>query len=174
MAAAGGSHALKPYLDAIRSTLDAALCVENFASQLVERHNKPEVEARTHKELLLTPVVISRSKHERVLIEGSINSVRVSVKIKQIDEIEQILTKKFTRFLMMRAEHFIVLRRKAAEGYDLSFLVTNFHVEAMIRHKLIDFIIEFLEDVNKEISDMKINVNARARTVAQEFLLAMA
>eukprot|EP00301_Raphidiophrys_heterophryoidea_P011998 c18275_g1_i1.p1 GENE.c18275_g1_i1~~c18275_g1_i1.p1 ORF type:complete len:189 (+),score=46.08 c18275_g1_i1:50-568(+) len=168
------TSALQPYLDAVRATLTAAMCVENFASQLVERHNKPEVEARAHKELLLTPVVISRSKHERVQIEGSINSVRISVKIKQVDEIEEILTKKFTRFLMMRAEHFIVLRRKPVESYDLSFLITNFHAEAMVRHKLIDFVIEFLEDVNKEISEMKINVNSRARIVAEEFLKSMA
>ena len=34
------------YLKAIRVTLDAALSIRNFASQVVERHNKPEVEAR--------------------------------------------------------------------------------------------------------------------------------
>eukprot|EP00300_Choanocystis_sp_HF-7_P004417 c13406_g1_i1.p1 GENE.c13406_g1_i1~~c13406_g1_i1.p1 ORF type:complete len:188 (-),score=60.05 c13406_g1_i1:593-1123(-) len=166
-------NALKPYLDAVRATLTAAICVENFASQLVERHNKPEVEAKTYKELLLTPVIISRSAYESVLIEGSINSVRVSVKIKQIDEIDEILTKKFTRFLMMRAEHFIVLRRKPVKDYDLSFLITNFHVEGMIRHKLVDFVIEFLEEINKEISELKININSRARAVAAEFLKTM-
>ena len=37
---------LKPYLNAVRSTLTAALCLENFESQVVERHNKPEVEVR--------------------------------------------------------------------------------------------------------------------------------
>jgi hypothetical protein len=40
------SQALQPYLKAVRLTLDAALCLRNFASQVVERHNKPEVEAR--------------------------------------------------------------------------------------------------------------------------------
>ena len=35
---------LKPYLSAVRSTLTAAMCLENFESQVVERHNKPEVE----------------------------------------------------------------------------------------------------------------------------------
>jgi hypothetical protein len=34
---------LKPYLDAVRATLDASMCLEAFGSQLVERHNKPEV-----------------------------------------------------------------------------------------------------------------------------------
>ena len=38
------NYALKPYLDCIKATLGAALCVENFASQIVERHNKPEIE----------------------------------------------------------------------------------------------------------------------------------
>ena len=64
------------------------------------------------KEALLTPVVISRNENEKVLIEGSINSLRVSIKIKQADEIERILCHKLTRFLMMRAESFVVLRRK--------------------------------------------------------------
>ena len=37
---------LQPYLDAVRSSLSAAMCLQNFASQVVERHNKPEVEVR--------------------------------------------------------------------------------------------------------------------------------
>ncbi len=103
------SQALQPYLKAVRLTLDAALCLRNFASQVVERHNKPEVEARyvcslphaalcssstdfhitcdpnnsMNKELLLNPMVVARNEGERVLIEGSINSVRMSIKIKQ-------------------------------------------------------------------------------------------
>lgn len=57
------SQTLQPYLKAIRSTLDvsfrmvccarvtafvsqATLTLRNFASQVIERHNKPEVEAR--------------------------------------------------------------------------------------------------------------------------------
>ena len=38
------SLALRPYLDCIKATLQSALCIENFASQIVERHNKPEIE----------------------------------------------------------------------------------------------------------------------------------
>lgn len=55
---------------------------------------------RINKELLLNSVVISRTDKERCLIEPSINSVRVSLNIKQADEIEEILCHKFTRFLM--------------------------------------------------------------------------
>ena len=70
---------------------------------------------RGNKELLLQPLVISRTENEKCLIEPSINSVRVSIKIKQADEIEIILCRKFTSFLMQRAEQFIIMRRKAVE-----------------------------------------------------------
>ena len=164
------SSTLRPYLTAVRHTLNAAMCLDNFSSQDVERHNKPEVEVRTSKELLLTPVLISRNEREKVLIEGSINSVRISIAVKQADDIERILCKKFMRFMMMRSESFIVLRRKAIEGYDISFLITNFHTEQMYKHKLVDFVLHFMEEIDKEISEMKLAVNARARICAEEFL----
>ncbi|KAF6205727.1 hypothetical protein GE061_019900 [Apolygus lucorum] len=164
------STTLRPYLTAVRNTLEAAMCVDNFCSQEVERHNKPEVEVQTSKELLLTPILISRSETERVLIEGSINSVRISIAVKQADDIEKFLCKKFMRFMMMRSENFIVLRRKAIEGYDISFLITNFHIEQMYKHKLVDFVLHFMEEIDKEISAMKLAVNARARICTEEFL----
>jgi actin related protein 2/3 complex, subunit 4 len=67
---------------------------------------------RASLDVLLNPLVISRNENERVLIESSVNSIRLSIKIKQADEIERILCHKFTRFMMMRAENFIILRRK--------------------------------------------------------------
>ncbi|KAJ2716877.1 Arp complex subunit [Coemansia spiralis] len=164
------SNTLRPYLNAVRSTLTAAMCLENFASQIVEKHNVPEVEAGSTREVLLNPVVVSRNENEQVLIESSINSVRVSIRIKQADDIERILAHKFTRFLMMRAESFIILRRVPVKNYDISFLVTNFHTEQMFKHKLVDFIIEFMEEVDKEISEMKLSINARARIVAESYL----
>jgi len=118
--------------------------------------------------------VIARNPNEKTLIESSINSVRISVKVKQADEIEQLLAPMFMRFLTQRAEQFFILRRKPVSGYDISFLVTNFHTEQMIKHKLIDFIIQFIEDIDKEVSEMKLSVNTRARVVATEFLKAMA
>ena len=54
----------------------------------VERHNKPEVEMRHNKELLLNQIRICRNTEEKCLIEPSVNSVRVSVCIKQADELE--------------------------------------------------------------------------------------
>ncbi|KAF7492249.1 Actin-related protein 2/3 complex subunit 4 [Sarcoptes scabiei] len=201
------SATLRPYLLAVRRTLEAAICLINFNSQVVERHNKPEIEVRSSKELLLNPVIISRNERERVLIESSINSVRISIAIKQADDIESILAHKFTRFMMMRADNFVILRRKPVklsfttngqnigtltlqqtptgsftsingfrEGnspqfeYDISFLITNFHTESMYRYKLIDFIIHFMEEIDKEINEMKLAINARARITAEEFL----
>eukprot|EP00474_Spongospora_subterranea_P009317 CRZ09775.1 hypothetical protein [Spongospora subterranea] len=179
------SKTLAPYLTAVRQTLTAALCIRNFASQKIERHNKPEVEARMNPELLLTPVVISRNERERTMIEGSINSVRISIAIKQADDLEVVLADRFSRFLMQRAEEFHILRRKSIDEtfnvplksggfeqkrYDISFLITNFHTEDMLKLKLIDFIIEFMNEIDKEISEMKLNVNSRARVVGELFL----
>ncbi|KAD1781279.1 hypothetical protein E3N88_42306 [Mikania micrantha] len=158
------------YLTCIRNTLEAAMCLQNFPCQEVERHNKPEVEMKTSPELLLNPVVICRNEAEKCLIETSINSLRISLKVKQADELENILTKKFLRFLSMRAEAFQVLRRKPVQGYDISFLITNYHCEEMQKHKLIDFIVQFMEDIDKEISELKLSMNTRGRLVATEFL----
>ena len=34
-------------------------------------------------------------------------------------------------------------------------MITNTHTEEMLKHKLVDFIIQFMEEVDKEISEMK-------------------
>lgn len=70
----------------------------------------------------MNPLVISRNENEKVLVEPSVNSVRISIKIKQADDLERILCHKFSRFLMLRAENFIILRRKPI---DVSFNVEN-------------------------------------------------
>ncbi len=68
---------------------------------------------RTSPEVLLNSLVISRNETEKVLIEPSVNSIRLSICIKQADDTERILCKQFTRFMTMRAESFVILRRKA-------------------------------------------------------------
>jgi actin related protein 2/3 complex subunit 4 len=42
-------------------------------------------------------------------------------------------------------------------------------LEKYWKAKLIEFIIQFMEDIDKEISAMKLAINARARIVATEF-----
>ncbi|KAI5818520.1 hypothetical protein BZA77DRAFT_307223 [Pyronema omphalodes] len=164
------SSSLRPYLTCVRSSLTAAMSLSDFASEVAERHNVPEIESGKTPEVLLNPITIARNEQERVLIEPSINSIRISIKIKQADDNEVLLVHKFTRFLSQRAEQFVILRRKPVKGYDISFLITNFHTEQMLKHKLVDFIIEFMKDVDKDISEMKLFINTRARFVAEAFL----
>ena len=40
----------------------------------------------------------------------------------------------------------------------------------MWKHKLIDFVCQFMEEIDSEISAMKIQVNERARTVGYQYL----
>ena len=80
-------------------------------------------------------VFLARNEKEKVLIETSFNSVRVSILIKQADDLETILVNKFSRILMQRAEKFSILRRKPVDGYTISFLITNTHTEGTtVRH----------------------------------------
>lgn len=58
----------------------------------------------------------------------------------------------------------------ASQGYDISFLITNFHTSSMYKNQLVEFVISFMEDVDKEISELKLFLNARARFVAESFL----
>jgi len=188
---------LTPYLKAVKSTLTAAICLRNFPSQVVERHNKPAVETQWARELLLAPVVIAKNEKEAVKIEGSINALRISIRIKQMDNMEGILVERFSSFLEMRADDFVILRRKACEkrpskkdavkkakisiekkspdedddGYDISFLITHYHTETMWRDKLVEFIVTFIQEINSEISDLRLNVNSRGRKVAEHFFL---
>ena len=161
---------LESYLDDIKQKLDASLNIRNFPCQHEERHNKPEVETRRSKELLLPPIVISRSKNEETLIEPSINSTRISLKVKKLDDVDKLLASMFMRFLMLRAEQFLIMRRKPVEGYDISFLITHTHMEQLYRERLIEFIITFLKEIEKEINEMKLSVNTRARIAANHFI----
>lgn len=89
------------------------MCLQHFPSPLVERHSKPEIELGTTAEALLPCVRVTKGPSEEVLLEPSINSVRISMRLKQADELEQLLCHKFAGFMMQRAEHFSILRRKA-------------------------------------------------------------
>lgn len=53
---------------------------------------------------------------------------------------------------------------------DLYTTVTHEHVEDMRKNKLIDFIVHWMEDVDKEISEQKLSVSSRGRVVAADFL----
>jgi actin related protein 2/3 complex subunit 4 len=84
--------------------------------------------------------------------------------------LEELLARKLLRFLTQRAEEFRVLRRVPVEGFDISFLITHVHAEELLKARLVDFIVAFMEEIDKELSELKLAVNARGREVATEFL----
>jgi len=65
-----------------------------------------------------------------------------------------------------------VLTADDVQGYDISFLITNFHTEEMLKHKLVDFIIQFMEEVDKEISEMKLFVSTACSNYQWLYALA--
>ena len=153
----------KPYLTIIRDTLEQALCLKNFPSQLYEKINRPQVEVRESLELISKPVIISRNESEKIEIETSINSVRINVAVKKYQEIEKLIVGIYSNYLMNRANQLNVLRKVAKPGYDISFLITNFTLENYKKEDIIDFIIEFIQDFTKEVTEMKMNVNSQSR-----------
>eukprot|EP00418_Pyrodinium_bahamense_P008627 CAMPEP_0179118760 /NCGR_PEP_ID=MMETSP0796-20121207/55871_1 /TAXON_ID=73915 /ORGANISM="Pyrodinium bahamense, Strain pbaha01" /LENGTH=172 /DNA_ID=CAMNT_0020817231 /DNA_START=55 /DNA_END=571 /DNA_ORIENTATION=+ len=164
------SLSLKPYLDAIRHTLRASLCLQSYPSQVAERQNRPEIEFKDTPMVIPRPLCIARNESEKCLIEPGVNSVRVSIKVRQSDDTEKMLCRKFARFFAQRAEHFVILRRRPVDGFDISFLITNTHLEEMSKDRLIEFIIEFIQDVDKEITDLKIALNTRLRAAATAYM----
>ena len=153
----------KPYLTIIRDTLEQALCLRNFPSQLYEKINRPQVEVKENAELTSKPIIISRNESEKVEIETSINSVRVNVAVKKYQEIDKLVVGIYSNYLMNRANQLNVLRKVAKDGYDISFLITNFTLENYKKEDIIDFIIEFIQDFTKEVTDMKMTVNSQSR-----------
>ena len=153
----------KPYLTIIRDTLEQALCLRNFPSQKYEKINRPQVEVKENDELISKPVIISRNESEKVEIETSINSVRVNVAVKKYQEIDKLVVGIYSNYLMNRANQLNVLRKVAKPGFDISFLITNFTLENYKKEDIIDFIIEFIQDFTKEVTDMKMTVNSQSR-----------
>lgn len=58
----------------------------------------------------------------------------------------------------------------SSRRYDISFLITSLETEEMYKWKLVDFVITFMEEIDKELSEMKLAVNARSRILAEEYL----
>ena len=134
--------------------------------------NRAEVEYADAPSLLMPSAEITRGCAEdgACLIERAVNSARVSVRVRQCDELEEILARALCKSLGRRADAFEVLRRAPVEGYDVSFLVLLEHAERMEAKGLVDFVVTFMEDVDKEISEQKLSVSSRGRTVAAAYL----
>merc|ERR1712187_551536 len=123
--------------------------------------------------VLLPPISVVRDNagDEKCFIEPSVNSVRMSIKVPVSDDRERMLCRKFARQLGRRADHYLILRRKPIDGYDISFLITNTHLEEMVKEKVIDFIIQFMEEIDKDIKDFKIAVNTRLRKAVNKYCI---
>lgn len=86
----------KEYIDTVKKHLNRALCLYNVPGIHPEH---PEVEFPSSAELKLDATTVRRSSAECCLIEPTINSARVSLMVKQVDDIEKWLTKKWIAFL---------------------------------------------------------------------------
>ena len=163
------------YLQTIRDALDASLNLRYLPSQEVERQSHPEIEFRESPKLLMNPIVICRNEQEGCLIEGSINSVRISFSIKKGD-VEGLLTHMLQRFFALRADRFKIMRRIPADKdkYDFSFLITEDHLAKYKKEDLINFILEFMQGIDKEISEMKLAIINQSRIAASFFTNSLA
>mgnify|MGYP001626562780 CR=1 FL=1 len=159
------------YLNDIKFNLDAALNLRYFPSQMVEKQVHPEVEFQDNPLLLMDPVYVTKSADECCLIESSVNSVRVSVRILKSSNLETLLAHMLARFMQMRADKFEVLRRKPADpSYDYSFLVSADHLQTYKKEEIINFILEFINSVSREINELKLHVMNSSRLAANSFV----
>mmetsp|Transcript_1022 Transcript_1022/g.630 ORF Transcript_1022/g.630 Transcript_1022/m.630 type:complete len:87 (-) Transcript_1022:31-291(-) len=79
------------------------------------------------------------------------------------------------RFLSLRADKFGIMRKKPArEDYDYSFLITDDHLAKYKKEELINFILEFIQGIDKEINDMKLAILTQSRMAASYFTNAVA
>jgi len=164
------TQTMQNYLRDIRLHLEPVLNLRYFPSQLVERQVHPEIEFQDNALLLNEPIMICKSEKECCLIESSINSVRISIKIKKGLEIEHLLTKMLERFMSLRADRFEIFRKKPAhEGYDFSFLISATHLLTYRKEELINFVLEFVAGVDKEVNELKLDVINSARFAANFF-----
>jgi actin related protein 2/3 complex subunit 4 len=76
------------------------------------------------------------------------------------------------RFVQQQAEEYKLLRRKPIDGYSITFLILNKHLTTYDQQELQDWIVHFCSGVDKECSDIKLQVNAQARYVTTEFFKA--
>lgn len=64
-----------------------------------------------------------------------------------------------------RADQLEIVRRAALPGWDVTFLVTNFHLDRYRREGLVAFVLQFVRDLHAEVSAMKLALRSRARAV---------
>ena len=172
------------YLEQIRFHLHDAITSLEKPSSSSTTDEKSKYPIRPYVELSnynnsndfkVTQQMISRKNtdKEKCYLEVSKNSIRVSFVFKQqssYDPIDQSILSKYMKFFQQRAEDYTILRRKPIEGYSVSFLILNTHVATFGIDNILEVVLDFLSQVDRECSDVKITINARARLVASEFM----
>ncbi len=161
------AESLKPYLAILRDTLDFALNLKMLPSQIYDR---PQVETKESLELLNNPIILCRNEDEKIEIEPSYNSVRINIVTKKHGDMDALLIDIYTQYLMARTDKLNVFRKKEKEGYDISFLITNRHLESYKKEQIIDYIVEFVHEISQEVTDMKLIVNSQSRLAATNLL----
>ena len=79
------------------------------------------------------------------------------------------------RFFALRADKFKIMRRKPFnEKYDFSFLITEEHLQKYKKEELINFILEFIQGIDKEIQDMKLSIINSTRQAATYYANSVA
>ena len=82
--------------------------------------------------------------------------------------IESLLSHMIQRFFALRADRFKIFRKKnlEPEKYDFSFLITEEHLRKYKKEDLINFILEFIQGIDKEVSEMKLAIISQTRMAA--------
>lgn len=93
-----GSH--EAYLSSVQQCLSRVLCLYNVPGIQPEH---PEIEFQSCSDFKLDDITIERNADEHCFIEPTINSARISLKIRQTDELEMWLTRKWISFLTQAA-----------------------------------------------------------------------
>ena len=165
------SKSFDAYGLAIKNALMTLMTLRRFPSQIVEKQMHPEIEFQDNKDLMLKPFVIARNEKDMCYIETSVNSIRISIKVKKSSNTEELLVHLFERFVSLRADKFGIIRKKPAiDGYDFSFLITDEHLEKYKKEEIINFILQFILGIEKEINDMKMLINTKLRTAANFYI----
>ena len=58
------------------------------------------------------------------------------------------------------------------KGYDCSLLITDRHLQKFDKTMLIEWILEFVETMDQEITEIRLNLNTQTRTAANYYCCA--
>lgn len=93
---------------------------------------------------------------------------------KKPEPLDKLIISKITKFFERRAERLLIFRRMPIRGYDCSLLITDRHLEKFDKKMLIEWILEFVETMDQEVTEMRLNLNTQTRAAAGYFVERMA